>query len=122
MVSIKVRLDPDIINKLNALGPYLREALANALTDSASLVAKETIPRVRVRSGKTRKSYYHEVEREKLSAYVGSDWFVSRFLEGGTIRMRAYPALRPALESCRKPIEKFFILEIDKAIDKAARV
>ena len=121
MVSISIRLEPDIIDKLNTLGPYLREALANALLPSVRVVKKETIPNVRVLSGKTRDSYYYSVDKEKQEAYVFSDWFISRFLEYGTIRMRAFPALRPALEACRKPIEQFFIVEIDKAIDKAAR-
>lgn len=113
-VSISFKNDKEVINKLDMLGKYLREAMRKALVPSAKALKRETLPRIRRRTGKTRSSYDYRVGKG-MSAHVGSDWFVSRFLE------KNYPALRPALESLREDISQFFIIEIEKAIIKASR-
>ena len=117
-VSINFANNKEVMKRIDSLGKYLRKAMREALVPSAQAVKKEAIPNVRVRSGKTRSTI--DYSAKGMAAHVGSDWFVSRFLENGTVRMRAYPALRPALESCRQDIQQFFFIEIDKAITKAA--
>jgi len=117
-VSINFANNKEVMKRIDSLGKYLRKAMREALVPSVQAVKKEAIPRVRTRTGKTRSTIDYSID--KMSAHAGSDWMVSRFLENGTVRMRAYPALRPALESCRQDIQQFFFIAIDKAIIKAA--
>lgn len=119
-VSINFANDKEVMKKIEILGKYLRKAMGEALVPSARAVKKEAIPRVRARSGKTRGTIDYNVEKGKREAHVGSDWMVSRFLEDGTVKMRAFPALRPALESLREDIRQYFVIEIERAIIKAS--
>jgi len=118
-VSINFANNKEVMKRIDSLGKYLRKAMREALVPSAQAVKKEAIPRVRSRTGKTRSTIDYSADKG-ISAHVGSNWMVSRFLENGTVRMRAYPALRPALESCRQEIQQFFFIEIDRAITKAS--
>lgn len=118
-VSINFANDKEVMSKIDILGKYLRKAMREALVPSAKLVKKDTIPRVRARTGKTRSTIDYSAGKG-ISAHVGSDWFVMRFLEGGTVRRRAFPALRPALESNRENIRQFFTISIGKAITRAS--
>lgn len=54
------------------------------------------------RSGETRRSFrvLRQIDRKtgERTAYAGSNYFVARFLEFGTVHMPARPSLRPAAD------------------------
>ena len=123
MVTVQLRItNLDDINKdLKGLGRQLRQAIIRTLKEAAEDVKGAAIPLVRARSGKTRRSLETaiDIRRGALKAYVGTDWFVGRFLEKGTKKMRAYPFLRPALESRKSRIRMLLDSNINKAVIKA---
>lgn len=120
-VEINFKNKDEVLKNLDNLGKNLRAALKEALGSSAEQVKKEAVPLVRTRTGKTRRGVKSSIDKSKLTGHVGSDWFVSRFLEHGTKKMRAYPFLRPALDKSREDIRKFFLDAIDRAIIKTSR-
>ena len=124
MVSVQIRITnlEDMNKDLRGLGLQLRQAIARTLKEAAEDVKGAAIPLVRVRSGKTRRSLESAIDiRGVMKAYVGTDWFVGRFLEKGTKKMRAYPFLRPALESRKSQIRMLLDSNIKKAVIKAGR-
>ena len=112
-VSIELRGDKKVIHDLGELRRLLRGALLMALEKSAKEVKTEARSRVPVRTGKTRKSIKYSTSRDEVKAYVGSEWFVARFLEEGTKKMRPRPWLKPAFENKKDYIHQ--------AIDNAVR-
>ena len=120
-VSIDLKNKEKVLRDITNLGKNLRKAIEEALSSSAKLVKKEAIPLVRTRTGKTRRSIKHSAGKSKLEAHVGSNWFVSRFIDRGTKKMRAYPFLRPALEKSKSNIRQFFVDAINRAIIKTSR-
>jgi len=123
MVEISVRITnlEEIQEDFTRLGIYLRGAIANALEEAADVVKSAAIPNVRKRTGKTRASIESAVDKQGLKAYVGSNWFVSRFLERGTKRMRAYPFLRPAIDKNEGRIREILISNLNRAIIKVKK-
>jgi len=122
MVSVELKITnyDQVMADLGNLGKMLRVAILKALKKSGALVKSEAIPLVRARSGKTRDSLGLKVDKKELAMYVRSRWFVGRFLEYGTVNMRARPFLRPALESNMDKIRQLFDTEINAAIVGAA--
>lgn len=64
-------------------------------------------------TGTTRRSYYTEVSREALKAYLGSELDVAMWLERGTSRMARRPSLEPAFQRVRDQLEKALRERID---------
>jgi len=120
-ISVRITNLNEIQRDFTSLGICLREAIANALKEAADVVKTAAIPNVRTRTGKTRASIESAVDTQGLKAYVGSNWFVSRFLERGTKRMRAYPFLRPSIDKNEGRIREILISNLNRAIIKAER-
>ena len=120
-ISVRITNFEEIQEDFTRLGTYLREAIANALKEAADVIKGEAIPKVRTRTGKTRASIESAVDKLGLRAYVGSNWFVSRFLEHGTKRMRAYPFLRPAISKNEGRIREILISNLNRAIIKVKK-
>ena len=120
-VSLRVTNISEIMKDLDYLGIALRKAILEALKEAGTIVKEDAIPLVRKRSGKTRRSIRMKFDAKDLTAFVGSDWFVSRFLEWGTVRSRELPFLRPALEKNSDKIRQIFEKQINIAIDQVAR-
>ncbi|MEU3600881.1 HK97-gp10 family putative phage morphogenesis protein [Streptomyces sp. NPDC006798] len=90
--------------RLETLPDEIVEALKKAVRESAEAVRDDTRDTVRVHSGNLRDTVDIRYEHNGLTALVG--WFedpeyYARFLEHGTRRAPARPALRPALEAER---------------------
>ena len=120
-ISVRITNFEEIQEDFTRLGTYLREAIANALKEAADVIKGEAIPKVRTRTGKTRASIESAVDKLGLRAYVGSNWFVSRFLEHGTRKMRAYPFLRPAIDRNKDHIRRILVENLNNAIIKAEK-
>jgi len=71
-------------------------AKREALKNMAELLEERAKEIVRKRSGATRNTIRHEIEGDE--ARVGSNYFIARILETGTIKMRAFPWLSIAIE------------------------
>lgn len=113
MVSVEIEIHDinALRKKLNKVGGILRNNIIGALRKSAGAVKRDAKTLTPVRTGKSRRSIRSSVMRKDLAAYVGSNWFVMRFIEGGTKKI-----------SARKPLEKAVRIKHDyirKAIDKA---
>ena len=121
-VSIKIKNIEEVRRDFKNLGINLRKAIANTLKEAAEVVKGEAISLVRMRSGKTRRSIESAVDiRGAMTAYVGTDWFVGRFLEQGTKKMRAYPFLRPAVEKSENRIRMALVDNLNEAVIKTGR-
>jgi HK97 gp10 family phage protein len=120
-VELKIKNIDEVMKDLTNLGVALRKAIVEALKETGKLVKEDAIPLVRARSGKTRRSIGMKLDTKNLTAYVGSDWFVSRFLEWGTVRMKEYPFLRPALDKNTDKIRQLYEMKINAAIESVAR-
>lgn len=72
-------------------------AKRKALRGMAELLEERAKETVRVRSGETRDTVRHEIEGDE--ARVGTNYFIGRLLETGTINMRAFPWLSIAIET-----------------------
>ena len=121
-VNLKITNIEEVKGDFKNLGINLRKAIANTLKEAAEVVKDEAISLVRVRSGKTRRSIESAVDmRGVMTAYVGTDWFIGRFLEQGTKKMRAYPFLRPAVEKSENRIRMALVDNLNEAVIKTGR-
>lgn len=82
-----------------------RAALSAGLRAGARVVLQEAKARVRVKTGRTKRSLkvkYLGIRGQDSTYTVQSSYFVARFLEFGTSKMPAYPFLRPATEAAAR--------------------
>ena len=121
MVELQVRLvNPKKIPRdLDKLRKNIKKTVGPAIDESLKIVKTEAVRLVRVRSGKTRRSI--DTMRSGLRGHIGSDWFVMRFLEGGTKYMSPRPCLEPSVTKNERRISEVIIKAINKAIDKTGR-
>ena len=121
MVELQVRLvNPNKVPRdLDKLRANIKTAVGPAIDESLKIVKAEAVRLVRVRSGKTRRSI--DTIRSGLRGHIGSDWFVMRFLEGGTKYMSPRPCLEPAVTKNERQISEAIIKAINAAIDKTGR-
>ena len=123
MVSVQIEYkNGDKIQKqLNRTSGSLRKMIVKALKAMARQVKKTTKPFVPVRTGKSRKSIKTSVSRSKLTAYIGSNWYVMRFIEGGTKNMYARRPIERGVRAEEKYIRETINAAILDAIEEGAR-
>ena len=121
MVELQVRLvNPNKVPRdLDKLRANIKTAVGPAIDESLKIVKAEAVRMVRVRSGKTRRTI--DTMRSGLQGHIGSDWFVARFIEGGTKYMSPRPFLEPAVTKNERQISEAIIKAINAAIDKTGR-
>ncbi|MCZ7414315.1 HK97-gp10 family putative phage morphogenesis protein [Streptomyces sp. WMMC897] len=100
-VTVQITGRQRLMRRLEELEPELREALQDAVKESAENVAADTRRGVRVDTGNLRAKVAIRYEDDGLVADVG--WhedpeYYARYHELGTRRFPAQPALAPALE------------------------
>lgn len=84
VVEVHVENAELVKQKLDEIRSRMRSAIIEGLKEAAKGVVKEAKQLVPVRTGTTRKSIRGWVSRKELTGYVGSDWYIARFLECGT--------------------------------------
>jgi len=83
-----------------------------ALEEIGELLLKRVRQIVPRKTGRTSESF--RIELEKNVVRIGSNWYIARFLEFGTVKMRPTPSLRIVLEKSRKDITNIFKKVIGK--------
>jgi len=123
MVSVEIEIHDikAIQRKLNKIGEMLRNTIVGALRKSAKAVKKDAKKLTPVRTGKTRRSIRSSVMRKDLAAYIGSDYFVMRFIEGGTKQMSPRKPLEKAVRAKQDHIRDVFSKAIRDAVIKAGK-
>ena len=114
-VEIEIKNVKEIQKQLNKTGSFLRAEIIGMLRKTSKSVKKEAKKLTPRLTGKSRRSIKSSVMRKDLAGYVGSDWFVMRFIEEGTKRLQPREPLGKALRAQRNSIRA----EVDKAIEKA---
>jgi len=142
IIRVDVRNAEAVKDALETIKRRMREAILKGLKESAEIVRDEAKILVPIRTGKTRQSIESWVSRKKMIGYVGSSWYIARFLEDGTkaheIRIkskkvlsdgstiygktvshpgtRPRPYLRPAVEKKFDVVRTIVWKEIDRLI------
>jgi HK97 gp10 family phage protein len=86
----------------------LHKRLVQILTACALIVLADAIKNCPVDTGRLRASLAHVVDRENLSARIGTNVFYALFVFLGTYKMAARPILTNALEANKPEIRKRF--------------
>ena len=89
---------------LSALSLLSRERLIDA-TLTVEREAKELCP---VRTGTLRRSIFHDIDKDKNQAMIGSNVEYAPYVELGTHKWEGKPFLRPALERSVAAIKRIF--------------
>ena len=121
MIELQLRfVNPKKVRRdLDKLRVNIKKTVGPAIDEILKFVKVDAVRTVRVRTGKTRRSI--DTMRSGLRGHIGSDWFVSRFIEGGTKYMSPRPFLEPAVTKNERRIGEAIIKALNKAIDKTRR-
>jgi HK97 gp10 family phage protein len=77
-------------------GINIRNPVGGELRTAAKEIRRKGRELVRKRTGRTARSITYQSRKRGLQFEVGPTWFVGRFLEHGTVKMRPYPFMAPA--------------------------
>lgn len=121
MVELQVRfVNPKKVPRdLDRLRKNITKMAGPAIEEMLKIVKVDAVRTVRSRTGKTRRSI--DTMRSGLRGHIGSDWFVARFIEGGTKYMSPRPFLEPAVTKNERQISEAILRALNDAIDKTRR-
>ena len=121
MVDLQIRfVNPKkVLRDLDRLRKNITKTVGPAIDEILNIVKVDAVRTVRVRTGKTRRSI--DTMRSGLRGHIGSDWFVARFLEGGTKSMSPRRFLEPAVSNKERQISEAILKALNDAIDKTRR-
>ena len=100
-VSVQIDGLDSLRAQLGELDDQVREGAADALEEAAQEVERDMMMNVPIEEGTLMASLGHEVDRENLTADVGtqgSGVHYGQFVEFGTSKMPAQPFAQPAAE------------------------